>query len=172
MQVQARVKDQSLISGKRSQILEGAIQVFKKKGYHKATVREIAKEAGIGLGSIYDYVNSKDDILYLFFENYANTFFEKVRSRASMVADPLQRLEITYRAFLEVAMELEDQVMLSYTQARYVQKDYLKIILKKESEIVEHFEKIIGELGPGPFDPFLEANFLVYSGVFGVLRVF
>jgi len=60
MEVQARVKDQSLISGKRSQILEGAIQVFKKKGYHKATVREIAREAGIGLGSIYDYVNSKD----------------------------------------------------------------------------------------------------------------
>jgi len=170
MQVQARVKDQSLISGKRRQILEGAIQVFKKKGYHKATVREIAAEAGIGLGSIYDYVNSKDDILYLFFENYATTFFEKVRSRASMVADPLRRLEITYRAFLEVATELEDQVMLSYTQARYVQKNYLKIILKKESEIVEHFEGIIGELGEGPFDPFLEANFLVYSGVFGVLR--
>ena len=170
MQVQARVKDQSLISEKRRQILEGAIQVFKTKGYHKATVREIAKEAGIGLGSIYDYVNSKDDILYLFFENYATNFFEKVRSRASMVADPFRRLEITYRAFLEVATEPEDQVMLSYTQARYVQKNYLKIILKKESEIVEHFERIIGELGEGPFDPFLEANFLVYSGVFGVLR--
>jgi AcrR family transcriptional regulator len=170
MQVQSRVKDQSLISEKRRQILEGAIQVFKKKGYHKATVREIAKEAGIGLGSIYDYVNSKDDILYLFFENYATTFFEKVRARASMVADPLRRLEITYRAFLEVAMELEDQVMLSYTQARYVKKDYLRIILKKESEIVEHFAGIIRELGKGPFDPFLEANFLVYSGVFGVLR--
>lgn len=170
MQVQARVKDQSLITEKRRQILEGAIQVFKKKGYHKATVREIAKEAGIGLGSIYDYVNSKDDILYLFFDNYATNFFEKVRSRASMVTDPPKRLEITYRAFLDVAMELEDQVMLSYTQARYVQKNYLGVILRKESEIVEHFEKIIGELGSGPFDPFLEANFLVFSGVFGVLR--
>ena len=39
MQVQSRVKDQSLISEKRGQILAGAIQVFKKKGYHKATVR-------------------------------------------------------------------------------------------------------------------------------------
>ncbi|NWF54766.1 MAG: TetR/AcrR family transcriptional regulator [Syntrophaceae bacterium] len=170
MQIQARVKDQSLISEKRRQILEGAIQVFKRKGYHKATVREIAEEAGISLGSIYDYVNSKDDILYLFFDGYATTFFEKVRSRASKIADPLRRLEIAYRAFLEVAMELEDQVMLSYTQARYVQKDYLKVILRKESEIVEHFKRIIDELGKGPFDPFLEANFLVYSGVFGVLR--
>jgi hypothetical protein len=87
-----------------------------------------------------------------------------------MVEDPFLRLEITYRAFVEAAMELEDQVMLSYTQARYVKKNYLKVILKKESEIVEHFQKIIKELGEGPFDSFLEANFLVFSGVFGVLR--
>jgi len=170
MEVKARVKDKNLIGEKRRQIIEGAIKVFKKKGYHKATVREIAKEAKIGLGSIYDYVNSKDDILYLFFENYVTTFFEKVRSRASRISDPLGRLEVTYRAFVEAAMGLEDQVMLSYTQARYVKKQYLKIILRKEFEIVDHFRKIISELGEGPFDSFLEANFLVFSGVFGVLR--
>jgi hypothetical protein len=61
-------------------------------------------------------------------------------------------------------------VMLSYTQARYVKKDYLKIILRKESEIVGYFQEIISELGEGSFDSFLEANFLVFSGVFGVLR--
>ena len=171
MQVKARVKDKNLIGEKRRQIIEGAIQVFKKKGYHKATVREIAREAGIGLGSIYDYVNSKDDILYLFFENYVTTFFEKVRSRASMVADPLLRLEITFRAFVEAAMELEDQVMLSYTQARYVKKDYLKVILRKESEIVEHFRKIHKRIGGGSFRfSSWKPTFLVFSGVFGVLR--
>ena len=170
MQVQARVKDQNLVTEKRRQLIEGAIQVFKKEGYHKATVREIAREAGIGLGSVYTYVHSKDDILYLFFEDYVTTFFEKVRSRASGVADPLSRLEITFRAFVEAAMELEDQVMLSYTQARYVKKQSLKVILAKESEIVGHFEAIIRELGAGRYDSFLEANFLVFNGVFGVLR--
>jgi AcrR family transcriptional regulator len=170
MQVKARVKDKNLIDEKRRQIIEGAIKVFNKKGYHKATVREIAKEARIGLGSVYDYVHSKDDILYLFFENYANTFFDKVKSRASQIADPLLRLEVTFRAFVEAAMELEDQVMLSYTQARYVKKNYLKIILRKESEIVEHFREIISKVGEGPLGSFFEANFLVYSGVFGVLR--
>jgi len=170
MEIKARVKDKNLIDEKRRQIIEGAIKVFKKKGYHKATVREIAKEAKIGLGSIYDYVNSKDDILSLFFENYVTTFFQKVRSRAFQIPDPLLRLEITFRAFVEAAMELEDQVMLSYTQARYVKKNYLRIILQKEGQIVEHFRKIISEIGEGPFGSFLEANFLVFSGVFGVLR--
>ena len=170
MEVKARVKNKNLIGEKRRQIIEGAITVFKKKGYHKATVQEIAREAQIGLGSIYDYVNSKDDILYLFFENYVTTFFEKVRSRASLIDDPFLRLEVTFRAFVEAAMELEDQVMLSYTQARYVKKNYLRVILRKESEIVEHFRKILCELGEGPFGSHLEANFLVFSGVFGVLR--
>lgn len=170
MLVRAQVKDEKLVNEKRQQIIAGAIQVFKKKGYHKATVREIAQEARMGLGSIYDYVSSKDDILFLFFEDYVNNFFGKVRSRASQVADPLLRLKITYRAFVEAAMELEDQVMLSYTQARYVKKEYLKIILQKEFEIVDHFREIISKLQVKPCDPFLEANFLVFSGVFGVLR--
>jgi TetR/AcrR family transcriptional regulator, cholesterol catabolism regulator len=170
MQVKARVKDKNLVSEKRRQIIDGAVKVFKKKGYHKATVREIAKEAKIGLGSIYDYFNSKDDILYLFFANYADTFFDKVGSLASQTTDPGERLENTYRAVLEALLELQDQVMLAYTQARYVKKNYLKVILRREFEIIEHFQKIIEEMGEGPFDSFLEANFLVFSGVFGVLR--
>lgn len=170
MQVKARVKDKNLVSEKRRQIIDGAVKVFRKKGYHKATVREIAKEAKIGLGSIYDYFNSKDDILYLFFANYADAFFEKVGSLDSQTSDPGERLENTYRAVLEALLELQDQVMLAYTQARYVKKNYLKVILRREFEIIEHFQKIIDEMGKGPFDSFLEANFLVFSGVFGVLR--
>ena len=172
MRVKAKVKDQRLIDEKRKQIIEGAIRVFKKNGYHRATVREIAEEAKIGLGSIYDYVKSKDDILYLFFEDYVKSFYGKVKDRCPSHTDPIAQLAMTYRAFVESAMELEDQVMLAYTQAKYVRKDYLSVILHKESEIVEHFQKIIEEAlnGKSGMDPFMEANFLVYSGVFGVLR--
>ena len=170
MQVKARVKDKKLVNEKRRQILDGAIKVFRKRGFHKATVREIAEEARIGLGTIYDYVHSKDDILYLFFENYATTFFEKIQSGPSQVDDPALKLEITYRAVVEAIMELEDQVMLAYTQARYVKKHYLKIILRREMEIIGHFQKIIEEMVPDHRVSFLEANFLVFSSVFGVLR--
>jgi len=170
MQVKARVKDKKLVSEKRRLIIDGAIKVFKKKGYHKATIREIAEEAKISPGSVYDYFHSKDDILYLFFDNYARAFFEKLRSLTPRSDDPAERLEVAYRAVLDVLMELQDQVMLAYTQARYVKKKYLRDILHKESEIVEYFQKIIEEMGKGPSDALMEANFLVFSGVFGVLR--
>ena len=173
MRVKAKVKDQRLIDEKTQTDHRRGDPGFQgKTAITEQRSREIAEEAKIGLGSIYDYVKSKDDILYLFFEDYVKSFYGKVKDQCPSHIDPIAQLEMTYRAFVESAVELEDQVMLAYTQAKYVRKDYLSVILHKESEIVVHFQKIIEEAlhGKSGMDPFMEANFLVYSGVFGVLR--
>jgi AcrR family transcriptional regulator len=52
-----------LIEERRAQILEAATQVFARKGYRGATIREIAAEAGVAEGTIYNYFRSKDDLL-------------------------------------------------------------------------------------------------------------
>lgn len=48
---------------KREMILRAAGKVFGEKGFHLATVEEIAKEAGVGKGTIYQYFDSKSDIV-------------------------------------------------------------------------------------------------------------
>lgn len=49
---------------KREEILRrAALKVFCRKGYHYASIRDIAKEAGIQTGSVYYYVASKEDLL-------------------------------------------------------------------------------------------------------------
>jgi AcrR family transcriptional regulator len=48
---------------RRIQILMGAAQVFAKKGFHKATTKEIAKVAGVAEGTIYNYFNNKRELL-------------------------------------------------------------------------------------------------------------
>lgn len=47
---------------KRELILQAAAQVFGEKGFHTATVEEIAKRAGVGKGTIYQYFDSKEEI--------------------------------------------------------------------------------------------------------------
>lgn len=42
-QVQSTVKDENLIAIRREQMIQGAIKLFKEKGFHRATTREIAK---------------------------------------------------------------------------------------------------------------------------------
>ncbi|KUK10884.1 MAG: Transcriptional regulator, TetR family [Clostridia bacterium 41_269] len=47
---------------KKRRILDAAAKVFSKKGFHKAKIEEIAKEAGIGKGTIYEYFASKEEL--------------------------------------------------------------------------------------------------------------
>ena len=46
----------------REQIVTVAKRVFLRKGFAKASMRDVAKGAGIGLSNIYNYFNSKDEI--------------------------------------------------------------------------------------------------------------
>src|SRR5216684_4782120 len=52
-----------LVAARRTQILNAAITVFSEKGFHRATIKEIARVAGIADGTIYTYFASKTDVL-------------------------------------------------------------------------------------------------------------
>ena len=48
----------------RGRILTIARQQFEKKGYSKTSMREIAELAGVGVGNIYNYFTSKDELFH------------------------------------------------------------------------------------------------------------
>jgi AcrR family transcriptional regulator len=52
-----------LIEARRNQILDAAAAVFAEKGFHHTTTKDIAGKAGIAEGTIYNYFDSKDDLL-------------------------------------------------------------------------------------------------------------
>jgi AcrR family transcriptional regulator len=52
----------------RARIFEAALTLFRKRGFANATMREIAKEAGVALGGAYYYFDSKDAIVMAFYE--------------------------------------------------------------------------------------------------------
>ena len=52
-----------LIEARRAQILNAAATVFAEKGFHRATTREIARVADVSEGTIYNYFDSKEDLL-------------------------------------------------------------------------------------------------------------
>jgi TetR/AcrR family fatty acid metabolism transcriptional regulator len=52
-----------LVAARRNQILDAAIKVFAEKGFDRATIRDIAKTAGIADGTIYNYFDNKNELL-------------------------------------------------------------------------------------------------------------
>jgi len=57
------VSEQERIDRRRAQILAAASRVFARQGFHRTTVREIAREAGLADGTIYLYFASKRELL-------------------------------------------------------------------------------------------------------------
>lgn len=58
---------QELRDESRARILEGALRVFVRRGYEGATVREIAREAGVSQGLMYHYFEGKQELLRAIF---------------------------------------------------------------------------------------------------------
>ena len=54
---------QQLIEARRNQILDAAARVLADRGYHRATIKHIARQAGVAEGTIYNYFDSKGDLL-------------------------------------------------------------------------------------------------------------
>jgi len=52
-----------LITARRNQILDAATTVFAEKGFHRTTIKDIARAAGIADGTIYTYFSSKTEVL-------------------------------------------------------------------------------------------------------------
>ncbi len=77
---------------KREHILLSAINVFASKGFSKTTINDIAKSAGIGKGTIYEYFKSKDEIIHSAFVYFTNSMmrgFDEIISSDMNAKDKL-----------------------------------------------------------------------------------
>ena len=67
-------------SEKYHKILNSAGAVFAAHGFYKATISQIAAEAGVADGTLYLYFKNKDDILYQFISFKTQVVFEKMNA--------------------------------------------------------------------------------------------
>ena len=73
--------DRSIVQAdKRKLILDAAVRVFAKHGYHAARVGDIAHDAGVAHGLLYHYFASKDDVLRTIFTDNWGELLERFRA--------------------------------------------------------------------------------------------
>src|SRR5690625_2538162 len=77
--IECYVKDTALITKRRNQIIKASIALFKQKGFHKTTTREIAKASGFSIGTLYEYIRSKEDVLFLVYESINNAVYKHLK---------------------------------------------------------------------------------------------
>jgi AcrR family transcriptional regulator len=77
---------------KRRIILDAAVRVFARQGFHSARVSDIADEAGVAYGLVYHYFKAKDEVLDTLFLERWNVLLEAIREVDRSEAEPREKL--------------------------------------------------------------------------------
>jgi AcrR family transcriptional regulator len=79
---------------RRSDILKAAEHIFALKGYYKATIRDIAKEAQYAIGTVYLHFKDKDALYFALLEEKLKSMFLSIKEKIGQVKDIRRKLEI------------------------------------------------------------------------------
>src|SRR5215469_13131817 len=86
---------------KLATILQQAAAVFCTRGYHRASIRDIARATGVSLAGLYYYFSSKEELLYLIQRHAFETMLESARATLEPLNDPEERL----RTFIDLHLQ-------------------------------------------------------------------
>ncbi|MDQ0200896.1 AcrR family transcriptional regulator [Neobacillus ginsengisoli] len=142
-EVQASVKDEKLVQKRRDQMIKGAVTLFKEKGFHGTTTREIAKAAGFSIGTLYEYIRTKEDVLYLVCDSIYDHVRERLEQGLDQEKGTLASLKLGIADYFRVMDELQAEVLVMYQEVKSLSKDALPYVLKKEMEMVGMFENLL-----------------------------
>lgn len=145
-EVATHIKNKKLVKERRRQIVDGAVKLFIKKGYHKTTTRELAKETGISIGSLYEYVSTKEDVLYLVCIAIHSEVEHGVKEALARPTVGTAALAEVIREFFLVCNRMSDHVLLMYQVTHFLPPKWQKKVLEAELRITTLFIHAMNEL--------------------------
>src|SRR3989304_7631004 len=79
---------------REEEILRQAAKVFKEKGYHGASVQDIADAVGMQKGSLYYHIESKEDLLFRVMDRGMGTVLAPLEEVARLTESPVAKLRL------------------------------------------------------------------------------
>ena len=127
-------------------ILEAAVTVFARQGFHQSTVAQIAKEAGVADGTIYLYFKNKDDILVQFFAYRTKQVFERFRAEVKKADNSLDKLRNLIRRHL-MEFQRDPNMAVVYQVETHQNSRLAEAQIREMSQMYQDLISEIVELG-------------------------
>ncbi|GAK05171.1 fatty acid degradation regulator YsiA, TetR family [Geomicrobium sp. JCM 19037] len=122
-------------------IIDAAVRVIAKHGYHHAQVSKIAKEAGVADGTIYLYFKNKEDILISLFRLKMGTFISTIEERLKSCKTADEKLRYLVEKHLSQLSDQPDLAVVTQLELRQSARELrLKIndVLKGYVHVMEN----------------------------------
>lgn len=129
---------------RRQRILEISDELFSSKGYEKTSISSIAKKAGLGVGTVYNYFESKDDIFTVVYGRKFGVDYEVdvegiVVDQGSPLKPIFDYIERTEKILKKVPIWLFQELI----RIGIKNKKLMKALMSFDFKMIEDLEKII-----------------------------
>ena len=129
----------------RKAIIDAGLSLLDLHGYHGTSVDKIAKDAGITKGAFYHHFKSKEELLALIHQEYAEyqlKAMEEVLDRNLSSEDQLRALVVS---IVEAVGLYKPNVTVFFHERRYLTEKYLKQTTKQRDRLEKAFRRVIEE---------------------------
>ena len=154
--IPTQVKNPKLVQRRHRQIVDAAVQLFIKHGFHKTTTRQIARAAGVSIGSLYEYISSKEDILFLVCDAIHAEVEQGVSDAINRADEGLHSLSEAIREYFLVCHRMSDHILLLYQETQSLPSQWQKKVLENEVRITGIFMEMLERLISNDYLPHLD----------------
>jgi AcrR family transcriptional regulator len=85
----------------RDLILEAAANIFSQKGFHAASMRDIAEAVSLQKGSLYHHVSSKEEILVEILDKAIDLLTDRMEEVTSQTIPPIEKFRLAVRSYIQ-----------------------------------------------------------------------
>lgn len=163
-EVPTQIKNPELVRERRRQIIDSTVKLFIKHGYHKTTTRMIAKAASFSIGSLYEYVSSKEDLLYLVCKTIHEEVQDAVEKALLNTDQGKERLAQVIRQYFYVCDKMGDHILLMYQVTQFLPEKWKERVLVNELNITDTFINALTSLSGTDTFPELDDKILNLVG--------
>ena len=127
----------------RQEMLDAAVKLFSKDGYHNVSMLKIAQEAEFAIGTLYKFFRNKEDLYKSIIIKQANTFHEELTAALAAKDDVVEKLRNYIKSKGSVFMNNVSVVRLYFAETRGAS---FNIKAGLDKEIREDYEQLMQEL--------------------------
>src|SRR2546428_2304167 len=126
-------------------IRAAALRIFRQKGYHAASMQNIADAVGLYKGSLYYYVSSKEELLVRLFEGRADQVLGEMRAITRGTGTCTEQLRAMVRAYVLGVLRNLDSVRVYLREEHVLRPAALRQVHAEQRTMRDLFEGVIGD---------------------------
>lgn len=143
--VPTTIKNPQRVAHRRTELIEAATKMFLERGFHNTSIRDIVRGCSFNVASLYMYVSSKEDILYLVAQDLMNNIAQRLSETKLDPVSPERSLKIGFVNYCQIVNRFRRPIRLLYREVGFLPLGPRDNVIATVSNVISYFENIVSQ---------------------------